>query len=144
MKKFICYLGIIILFLLAIFPPVLRIVLPNKVVKKKEIIKEKIILSCSNSNFTVANSYNGDEIDMVVLKKINNQDNTKSKNLLNLFDSLKNEKNINYSTSNDGEIISIDFTISNHADLKIDDLIKNVEEQQKYYEQEDLVCNIKK
>ena len=154
MKKLLCYLGILVLFFLAFLPPVLRVFLPDKgEEKKEEEIVERSVLSCSSDTFIANTSYENDKIQMVLLKKLNqvtdpeNPDTEALEDTSELglsFEDLKDEGDIVYTETNDGEVIQIDFSISTHDKLNINNLTKDIDTQKTYYEQQGLTCVIRK
>lgn len=161
MKKILCYFGIIVLLGLVLFPPILRIVLPNKEEDNKNEVIERIILSCSNQEYIANSSYDNDKITMIIIKKLNvssdretefyqNQlneltDTTLTGNeLKELFESLKDKSTVVHNVLDDGEVISIDFSLSDNKELNLTSLTKNVQEQKNFYESQKLNCMIKK
>ena len=168
MKNVLCYFGIIILLGLALLPPILRIVLPLKEKEEKKEIISNMILSCSNNSFIVNTSYIDEKTNMIIMKKLltgdsegnNNESNQsfdnlndelldsdtksdKSADIIKLFDDIKNKNDVIYRALDDGEVLSIDFSVSDHKELKIDNLVQDVEKQKLFYEQNDLKCVIK-
>ena len=145
-----CYLGILVLFSLAILPPALRMFLPDKGEEKKEEIPERSVLYCSSNKFITNTSYENNKIQMILLKKINqvsenNGETIDDKSELILkFQDLKDKSTIIYTETEDGGVIQIDFSISNNDNLDIKSLTKKIEEQKKYYEQQGLNCLIRK
>lgn len=150
MKKLLCFLGIIILLSLVLFPPILRIILPDKDKIEEHKAIERLTLSCSNESFITSTLYDGDKITMIIMKKINSKDdekvnkNTVGNDLLMSFETLKDKGDIIYNQLEDGEVISIDFSVSEHKSLDLTKFKNNVENQQKYYEEQNLVCTIRK
>ncbi len=168
MKKVLCYLGIFVLLGLALLPPILRIALPNVEETKETIVISSKILSCSNDVFLANTSYENEKVKMIILKKLFSKEeierrkglqeglddeeaqvleleteSLKSKELNDLFESIKEKSDILHNVLEDGEIVSIDFSVSEHKDLKIDDITQKMEEQQLYYENQELTCIIK-
>ena len=148
MKKILCYLGIIILLALVLFPPILRIVLTDQEEEEEVIVVERIILSCSNEEFIASTMYDNDKISMIALKKVN-VDNIEGETitgeeLISLFDTVKNKGDVVYHAVDDGETVSIDFSLSEHKNLDIDLLTNNLENQKEFYEQQNLTCMIRR
>ena len=142
MKKLLCYLGILVLLGLVLMPPILRITLPkNKETEKTSVVESKI-LSCSNDELIIKASYENDKVKMIVMKKMNVEEKNKSEALIKVFDEIKNNGNISYNKVEDGEVISIDFSISNHNDLNINTLTEPIESQKILYENQQLNCTI--
>lgn len=168
MKNIMRYMGIIILLGLILFPPILRLTLPEKKEEEKTIDQNSYILSCSNQRFIVNTSYEEEKIKMLVLKKIYTQQeidkrrrldenvenldeqlldpNTvvvKYQDIVDIFEDIKNKTSIKYDVVDDGEVISIDYSISDHKELEIDKLTQSMSNQQLYYEKLDFSCTIK-
>lgn len=168
MKKILCYLGIIILFCLVIFPPVLRLTLPDKIKEEKKDEKSNYILSCSNSRFIINTSYENKIIKMIIIKmkyteqeidkrkqldeSIGNIDNQlldsntngeKYQDIIDIFQNIKDKTTVTHETIEDGEIILIDYSVNDHKELKIDKISQEIEEQQKYYEKIGFSCTVK-
>ena len=147
MKKLLCYLGILILLGLVLLPPTLRIVLSPKEEKEKTIVESSKILSCSNDILITKTKYDNEKISMIVIKKIisdeEDKDTSKSNDVIKTFESIKNNGNITYNILEDGEVISIDYTVTNHDDLAISNITQNIEDQQLYYENQGLTCSIR-
>ena len=159
MKKLLCYLGIILLFGLVLFPPILRIVLPEKNEENKSEVVERKILSCSNKEYITSTSYDNQNINMIIIKKLNQNDevetennteeidesnNTTGKEFIDIFESLKYKSTVVYNVLEDGEVLSIDFTLSDNKELNLTSLTKEIEEQKEFYENQNLSCIIKK
>jgi len=167
MKKLLCYLGILLLLGLAVLPPALRIFLPDQdrqVVEKNE--SKSALLSCKNDNYEIITNYENEKVQMLVIKKmknnnesdleddINNQENKEEQdNLIEnnketeldiIFNSLKEASNIIYNELEDGEVIGIDFSIYDHKDLDLGKLTKSPDMQKTYYENQGLTCTIRK
>ncbi|MBQ8472309.1 MAG: hypothetical protein IJ501_02270 [Bacilli bacterium] len=152
MKKLLCYLGILVLFILAFLPPALRIFLPDKGEEKKdEEVIERSVLSCSSDTFITNTSYENNKIQMILVKKLNQVDESGNPieedltSALNLtFTDLKDEGDIVYTETDDGEVIQIDFSVTTHDYLSIKNLTKGILDQKTYYEQQGLTCTIRK
>ncbi len=156
MKKLLCYLVIIILFGLAIFPVVLRITLPDKENIKKEESIERLLLSCLSDKYITSTSYDGKKISMIIIKKIannldetNNNEETEDIELItndldNDFNELKTKGDVIYNQLDDGEVISIDFSVTDHPNLILNNLNNPIEIQKEIYERQGLTCVIKK
>jgi len=145
MKKILCYLGIVVLLALVMFPPVLRIVLDDPVVEEESNIVERIILTCSNEGFVASTIYDNDKINMIALKKIDIEDESiTGEDLISIFNKIKNKGDVVYHTTDDGETLSIDFSLSEHSNLDIDWLTNNLEEQKEFYEEQNLTCMIRR
>ncbi len=147
MKKLLCYLGIIILLGLILFPILLRLFLPDKIEEKELKVIERMVLSCSSDKYITSTSYDGDKVNMIIIKKLkqeeieeNNVD--RSDNILSIFESLKDKNDILYKELDDGEVISIDYTLSEHKDLEIENLKNKVDVQKSFYEDLGLTCTI--
>lgn len=172
MKKLLCYVGILLLLFLVVLPPLLRRLLPDmgeeEPAKKEE---ERMLLTCSNENFVINTSYENSQIQMIVLKKLSsnqeqtdnvdsNDENTSSDNKLDVddskenqteneselslaFDDLKTKGDITYKQLEDGEVIGIDFSVSNHEKLNLASFTKPIDEQKIYYENQELSCTIR-
>ena len=147
MKKLLCYVGIIVLLGLVLFPPILRITLPDKKkVKKQEVITSNI-LSCQNDLFVIKSRYENKKVKMIVIKKmlLNEEDSNisnKSSNLIKIFDKLKENNNVVINSLDDGDVILIDFSVSEPKTFNINYLTQDLDEQKLYYENEQLVCSI--
>ncbi len=159
MKKFLCFFGIFALLFLVLLPPSLRAFLPKKDDDKdnQEVVRRN--LRCSNKRFIIGTSYDNDKIRAIVFKRFDvTEEPTDSSNpdtseptdttevsdnseLNSLFQTLKVQIG-KVTTQEDGEVVTIDFSVSNHEDLSIDKLNKGIEEQQKYYEQQGLTCSV--
>ena len=149
MKKILCYLGILFLFVLAFLPPALRVFLPDKGEnKKQEEIIERLVLACSSDTFITNTSYENNKIQMILVKKINQVDesgNTEDISELGLsFADLKKQGDIVYTETDDGEVIQIDFSVSTHDKLNLENFTRGIDEQKNYYEQQGLTCTIRK
>ena len=159
MKKLLCYLGILVLLFLLLLPPALRIFLKDKdeTITDTE-TKTNETLVCKNDNFTVSTNYSGDEILMIVLKRVIqerddliDESNLESEDLIDetnkeldeLFDSIKDDETITYNEIDDSEVIGIDFDIYQHENLKLDLITKPIKEQQQYYESLNFKCLVK-
>lgn len=144
MKKVLCYFGILVLFSLAIMPPVLRIALPKeKEEEKTETIVSKI-LSCENKELLIKQSYENDKTKMIIMKKylLDENETIVSEELIKLFDTIKDNNNLTLKQTDDGEILSIDFSVSGHENLNINNLTQNLEDQKLYYENQQLTCYV--
>ena len=152
MKNLLCYLGIFVLLFLILFPPMLKIFLPDKSkIETKEEAYVRRNLSCSGKEFASNTSYDNDKVVMIILKKFmqNEEENsaetksTTNKKLIDLFERLKNENGVKYNILENGdETILIDYSVSELPDLKVPELKMKLEEQQKYYEDNNLVCRV--
>ena len=162
MKKLLCFLGIILLLFLAVLPPVLRIVLPDKMEEENEVVHENVILNCSNESYIANTSYQDEKVMMIVFKQlrttdsntnddqedptIENEEDTSNLEQSNIeeldeaFEDLKTESNITYNVLEDGEVIEIDFTVSNHETLNLTKFTNNLADQRAYYENLGLTC----
>ena len=147
MKNVFCYLGILLILCLVLFPPVLRIVLPEKKKEEKKVVIETYLLYCASDEFIAINTYEGDNIKLINLKKMNQVEDYEyemGKDLLKIFNSIQNKGDTLYNVVEDGELITIDFSVSTHPKLEIDDLKNGLTAQKKYYENQGLVCEIRK
>lgn len=162
MKKILCFLGIILLLFLAALPPILRIILPDKMEEEKEIVHENVVLNCSNESYIANTSYQDEKVMMIIFKQlyptdsntnddqedptIENEEDTSNLEQSNIeeldeaFEDLKTESNITYNVLEDGEVIEIDFTISNHETLNLTKFTNNLADQRAYYENLGLTC----
>ena len=72
MKNILYYLGIIVLLALILFPPALRIFLPDKDSESTSESNVKIIRSlvCSSNEFITNITYSNDDVSNVVVKRI--------------------------------------------------------------------------
>ena len=162
MKKLLCFLGIILLLFLAVLPPVLRIVLPDMGEEENEVVHENVILNCSNESYIANTSYQDEKVMMIVFKQLRTTDsntnddqedptiengedtsNLEQSNIEELdeaFEDLKTESNITYNVLEDGEVIEIDFTVSNHETLNLTKFTNNLTDQRAYYENLGLTC----
>ena len=153
MKKILCYFGVIVLFTLAILPPVLRVALPDKLIEKGDEVEEKsFLLACSSSSFATNTRYENKKITMIVLKKIIEKqedldideiEEDETSDLAILFNALKGMSSVTYNALDDGEAIAIDFALSEHTNLGIEKITQEIEKQKAYYESQGLVCNIR-
>ena len=149
MKKIFCFLGIIVLLGLAFLPPILRFVLPERNEEEEEINHETVILTCSSDRYITNTSYEDARIKMIVLKQLKKDLNTSNEdeNILELdqaFTDLKTKSNVIYNILEDGEVIGIDFTLSNHETLNLVKFTKPLTDQKAYYESLGLTCITKK
>ena len=162
MKKLLCFLGIILLLFLAVLPPVLRIVLPDMGEEENEVVHENVILNCSNESYIANTSYQNEKVMMIIFKQlyptdsntnddqedptIENEEDTSNLEQSNIeeldeaFEDLKTESNITYNVLEDGEVIEIDFTVSNHETLNLTKFTNNLADQRAYYENLGLTC----
>ena len=162
MKKILCFLGIILLLFLAALQPILRIILPDKMEEEKEIVHENVVLNCSNESYIANTSYQNEKVMMIIFKQlyptdsntnddqedptIENEEDTSNLEQSNIeeldeaFEDLKTESNITYNVLEDGEVIEIDFTISNHETLNLTKFTNNLADQRAYYENLGLTC----
>ena len=162
MKKILCFLGIILLLFLAALPPILRIILPDKMEEEKEIVHENVVLNCSNESYIANTSYQDEKVMMIIFKQlyptdsntnddqedptIENEEDTSNLEQSNIeeldeaFEDLKTESNITYNVLEDGEVIEIDFTVSNHETLNLTKFTNNLTDQRAYYENLGLTC----
>ena len=156
MKKIIYYLGIIILFSLAVTPPILRIALPDQDKKEdKKINKEMTMLVCTSDKYMTVTNYEDEKINRIMLKKINqiNNEITEEQEEIsnvntNELDTYFNELTLNgdilHNEVADGQILTIDYSVSNHSNLKIDNLTNSIEKQKNIYQSYGLTCEIRK
>ena len=128
MKKVLCYFGILILLGLVLMPPMLRITLPKENKEDKNEVVSSRLLSCQNEELIIKQSYENNKVKMIVIKKllVENDEYIKSKELIRIFDSIKENSNITYNKLEDGEVISIDFSISEHNDLNINSMTQEI------------------
>ena len=162
MKKILCFLGIILLLFLAALPPILRIILPDMGEEENEVVHENVVLNCSNESYIANTSYQDEKVMMIIFKQlyptdsntnddqedptIENEEDTSNLEQSNIeeldeaFEDLKTESNITYNVLEDGEVIEIDFTISNHETLNLTKFTNNLADQRAYYENLGLTC----
>lgn len=162
MKKILCFLGIILLLFLAALPPILRIILPDMGEEENEVVHENVVLNCSNESYIANTSYQDEKVMMIIFKQlyptdsntnddqedptIENEEDTSNLEQSNIeeldeaFEDLKTESNITYNVLEDGEVIEIDFTISNHEILNLTKFTNNLADQRAYYENLGLTC----
>lgn len=168
MKNVLCWFGIIIILALVVFPPVLRLTLPKKTETEKIIETRNYVLACTNPRFIINTSYEDDVVKMIVMKKIyTEQEKDKRKkidenienldeqlldpdtttvkyqDIIKIFENIKDKTSITYNVLDDGEVITIDFSVNDHKNLPLEKLNQNMEKQQKYYERLDFSCVIK-
>ncbi len=152
MKKILCYFGIVVLLGFILFPPALRIFLPEKKEIQETPQSVSSSLVCTSDYFISNTRYENNKVQMIIMKKIdiiNSEDDDLQENisidneLTKSFDELKDKNDVIYNNLDDGEAISIDFTLSEHANLDLKNFIKEIDEQQKYYESFDLICQIR-
>ena len=62
--------------------------------------------------------------------------------LAKIFEEVKKDSRVVIEEVEDGEIIKIDFTVSDYSGLEVEDLNKTINDQFKYYEDNGLVCSI--
>lgn len=162
MKKILCFLGIILLLFLAALPPILRIILPDMGEEENEVVHENVVLNCSNESYIANTSYQNEKVMMIIFKQlyptdsntnddqedptIENEEDTSNLEQSNIeeldeaFEDLKTESNITYNVLEDGEVIEIDFTVSNHETLNLTKFTNNLADQRAYYENLGLTC----
>lgn len=162
MKKILCFLGIIFLLFLAALPPILRIILPDMGEEENEVVHENVVLNCSNESYIANTSYQDEKVMMIIFKQlyptdsntnddqedptIENEEDTSNLEQSNIeeldeaFEDLKTESNITYNVLEDGEVIEIDFTVSNHETLNLTKFTNNLADQRAYYENLGLTC----
>ena len=161
MKNILSYVGIFILFGLVLLPPILRLTLPDKDKIDNQIDRSNYILSCSNERFIIYTSYEEEKVKMIVIKKIYTQEEIENKDNINdllnpdaivpkykdisdLFEKIKTNKSLTFEViDGDGEVLSIDYSVDEHKDLGVDNLIQKMSDQQKYYEKIDFTCSIR-
>ena len=144
MKKILCYLGILFLLFLILLPPILRINLPDKKNEEKKVLLESITLSCENQEFVANTNYFGENIKMIVLKRFFKDQYVESIELKEIFDQLKEKTSVNYTKTDDGEVIQIDFSVSEQKNLNMNILTGKIDDLKIFYEKNNLVCSIKK
>ena len=152
MKKLLCYLGILVLLFLLFLPPALRTFLKNKdATTNEDNNKTNATLVCKNDNFTINANYSGDDVLMIVLKRVIKEESddlveevsTPDKELNELFDSIKDDQTITYNKLEDSEVIGIDFEIYKHEKLKMNLITKPIKDQQQYYESLNFKCLVR-
>ena len=116
-------------------------------------INDKISI---DGQFRSYNSYQNEKVMMIIFKQlyptdsntnddqedptIENEEDTSNLEQSNIeeldeaFEDLKTESNITYNVLEDGEVIEIDFTISNHETLNLTKFTNNLADQRAYYE----------
>ena len=150
MKKLLCYLGILVLLFLLFLPPALRTFLKNKdATTNEDNNKTNATLVCKNDNFTINANYSGDDVLMIVLKRVIKEEENEElvsepdKELNELFDSIKDDQTITYNKLEDSEVIGIDFEIYKHENLKMNLITKPIKDQQQYYESLNFKCLVR-
>ena len=150
MKKLLCYLGILVLLFLLFLPPALRTFLKNKdATTNEDNNKINATLVCKNDNFTINANYSGDDVLMIVLKRVIKEEENEElvsepdKELNELFDSIKDDQTITYNKLEDSEVIGIDFEIYKHENLKMNLITKPIKDQQQYYESLNFKCLVR-
>lgn len=152
MKKLLCYLGILVLLFLLFLPPALRIFLKDKdATLDDDSNKTNETLVCKNDNFTINANYSGDDVLMIVLKRVIKEESddlgeevsAPLKDLDELFDSIKDDQTITYNRLEDSEVVGIDFEIYKHENLKLNLITKPIKEQQQYYESLNFKCLVR-
>ena len=150
MKKLLCYLGILVLLFLLFLPPALRTVLKDKdATTNEDNNKTNATLVCKNDNFTINANYSGDDVLMIVLKRVIKEEENEElvsepdKELNELFDSIKDDQTITYNKLEDSEVIGIDFEIYKHENLKMNLITKPIKDQQQYYESLNFKCLVR-
>ena len=130
--------------------------------EEKEIVHENVVLNCSNESYIANTSYQNEKVMMIIFKQlyptdsntnddqedptIENEEDTSNLEQSNIeeldeaFEDLKTESNITYNVLEDGEVIEIDFTISNHETLNLTKFTNNLADQRAYYENLGLTC----
>lgn len=150
MKKLLCYLGILVLLFLLFLPPALRTFLKDKdATTNEDNNKTNATLVCKNDNFTINANYSGDDVLMIVLKRVIKEEEKEElvsepdKELNELFDSIKDDQTITYNKLEDSEVIGIDFEIYKHENLKMNLITKPIKDQQQYYESLNFKCLVR-
>ncbi len=150
MKKLLCYLGILVLLFLLFLPPALRTFLKDKdATTNEDNNKPNATLVCKNDNFTINANYSGDDVLMIVLKRVIKEEENEElvsepdKELNELFDSIKDDQTITYNKLEDSEVIGIDFEIYKHENLKMNLITKPIKDQQQYYESLNFKCLVR-
>lgn len=150
MKKLLCYLGILVLLFLLFLPPALRTFLKDKdATTNEDNNKTNATLVCKNDNFTINANYSGDDVLMIVLKRVIKEEKNEElvsepdKELNELFDSIKDDQTITYNKLEDSEVIGIDFEIYKHENLKMNLITKPIKDQQQYYESLNFKCLVR-
>ena len=98
MKKLLCFLGILILLFLLVLPPVLRVVLPDQKIEQKE-TNINTTLSCTSSEYVINTVYKNSKVDIVIIKKINNNSQS-DQNIENNEETNTEENQIDQNTEN--------------------------------------------
>ena len=150
MKKLLCYLGILVLLFLLFLPPALRTFLKDKdATTNEDNNKTNATLVCKNDNFTINANYSGDDVLMIVLKRVIKEEENEElvsepdKELNELFDSIKDDQTITYNKLEYSEVIGIDFEIYKHENLKMNLITKPIKDQQQYYESLNFKCLVR-
>ena len=150
MKKLLCYLGILVLLFLLFLPPALRTFLKDKdATTNEDNNKTNATLVCKNDNFTINANYSGDDVLMIVLKRVIKEEENEElvsepdKELNELFDSIKDDQTITYNKLEDSEVIGIDSEIYKHENLKMNLITKPIKDQQQYYESLNFKCLVR-
>ena len=130
--------------------------------EENEVVHENVVLNCSNESYIANTSYQNEKVMMMIFKQlyptdsntnddqedptIENEEDTSNLEQSNIeeldeaFEDLKTESNITYNVLEDGEVIEIDFTISNHETLNLTKFTNNLADQRAYYENLGLTC----
>lgn len=112
---------------------------------------EKVMMIVFKQLRTTDSNTNNDQDDTTIIEDqedptIENEEDTSNLEQSNIeeldeaFEDLKTESNITYNVLEDGEVIEIDFTISNHETLNLTKFTNNLADQRAYYENLGLTC----
>ncbi len=151
MKNLLCVIGIMLLILLIITPPVLRLVLPDKVEPIEEVTNDIQILSCNSPYYIVSSSYESKNVKRIVIRKftspqgeegeeIKENEGTTIPKLDELIESLRYDGRVIYENLEDGAMLTIDFSVYTKEEMGIPDYVKIPTEQQAFYQQQGLTC----
>lgn len=105
-------------------------------------IEKDITLETDNDELEENADQNENNNDTILEDNTINYDKLE-KEFDNLFGRLKDSNNVTYDLQEDVEVISIDFSLSNHENLEISNYTKTINEQKNYYESLNLTCTIK-
>jgi len=162
MKNLLYVLGIIVLLFFIMFPPILRIVLPDKDKIKEDDVKELVvtILNCSNEKYITTTTYENAKITRISIKKNNleeeenSEDNadlvdeesnedTESKTIMDdIFDNLIKQNGVFQTNQESGTILTLDFSVSDIPGIDLSNIGKKIDDQKAFYESDNLVCSI--
>ena len=158
MKKILYLFGIFLLFILIVFPPALRIILPDKEeIKRREIENVVItILNCQSDKYISSNTYENTKIKRIGIKQLKkietpetegieeteNTTDNETTILDDIFSNLRGQNGVYLSSDENGISLVIDFTVSEYSNLDLSNIGRSVEDQKSFYEEQGLTCMI--